>query len=65
VTQANPHADVELFSQNPEGLNEKEPVERVTTKCDRPIGNQGLGLDHHTCEPVHTTGHRIKILRLR
>jgi hypothetical protein len=37
----------------------------VTTNCDRPIGNQGPGLDHHTCEPVRTTGHRIKILRLR
>jgi hypothetical protein len=65
VTQANPYADGGLFPQNPEGLNEKGPAERVTTNCDRPIGNQGLGLDHHTRELVHTTGHQIKILRLR
>ena len=38
--------------------------EEVPVHSGRPIGNQGLGLDLHTREPVCTTSHRIKILRL-
>jgi hypothetical protein len=39
--------------------------EEVPVHSGRPIGNQGLGLDPHTREPVRTTSHRIKILRRR
>jgi hypothetical protein len=40
-------------------------AEGVPSVSDRPIYNLGSRLDHHTCELVRATGHRIKILRLR
>jgi hypothetical protein len=53
-----------LYSNNIRTLLNKCRGEGVRADRSRPILNLGTGLDLYTREPVRTTSHRIKILRL-